>query len=272
MGCFRWLGVFLVTCVPAAALAGDIQVTCEPGLRVYLDGTLVGASGAKDDGLFLANVENGAHVVRVEKEGFVPQSFQVEVRDLPIEVRVEKFLSQAVPRGGAAGARKVKPPAGSLLVTSAPQNCVVEIDGKTEEKSVPVLRLDGLEAGEHAISFSKGGYARLSGVVKILPGAEVRIRGDLLTGTLATVDVGEGSLRVLSVPEYCTVRFLGKTREKTGLNLNVSHVPVGEQRIVVLWRGRELTSSVAILKGQRAIVTVSFMKDQKPFAVAYEPE
>ncbi len=61
--------------VPGISFAGDIQVACGPALRVYLDGTFVGTSSAKDDGLFLANVSEGAHVVRVEKEGFVPQSF-----------------------------------------------------------------------------------------------------------------------------------------------------------------------------------------------------
>jgi len=272
MRCLRWLCLLLVMGVPGISFAGDIQVACGPAVRVYLDGTFVGTSSAKDDGLFLANVSEGAHVVRVEKEGFVPQSFQVEVAQLPIEVRVEEFSPEPpVRQDRETSSQKAQQPVGNLLVTSAPQNCVVEIDGKTEAKSIPFLLIEGLAAGEHLISFSKPGYERLSGVVKIQPAAEVKVRGDLKAGKLETGTEDEGSLRVISAPEYCTIRFLGMTKEKTGLMLNLSHVPAGEHRIVV-WKGLELSSNVVIMRGQRAVVTVSFRKHEKPFVVSYEPE
>ncbi len=273
MGCVRWLGLLLLTLVPATSFAGDIQVACPPGLRVYLDGRLAGTSSSREDGLFLANVREGAHVVRVEKDGFAPQSYHVEVRELPIEVKVEEFSPEPPSRQeGKADAATVRQPVGDLLVTSAPQNCVVEIDGKTQTKSTPVLRVEGLEPGEHPISFAKPGYDRLSGVVRIQPASEVTVRGDLQAGRLEILYDGEGSLRVVSVPEYCTIRFLGKTREKTSTLLNVSHVPAGEHRIVVLWKGRELSSNVTIARGERTVVTVSFLERDKPFVVSHEPE
>lgn len=109
-------------------------------------------------------------------------------------------------------------------------------------------------------------------MIRIQPGAQVEVRGDLKAGKLETAGEGYGSLCVISVPEYCTVRILGMTKEKTDVRLNLSHVPAGEHRIVVLWKGRELASNVVILKGQRAVVSVSFMKDAKPFVVSYESE
>lgn len=273
MRCLRWLCLLLVAGMPTTSFAGDVQVICGPALRVYLDGAFIGNSSARDDGLFLAGVADGAHVIRVEKAGFVPQSFQVEVQKLPIEVRVEEFSSEPPFRQERETTRpRVERSAGNLLITSAPQNCVVEIDGRSETKSIPLLLIEGLAAGEHLISFSKPGYGRLSGAIKIQPGAEVRVRGDLKAGRLEAVTEGQGSLRVISVPEYCTVRFLGMTKEKTDLVLNVSHVPAGEHRIVVAWGRLELSSSVVIIRGQRAVVTVSFMKAAKPFVVSYEPE
>ncbi len=269
----RWVCLLVLTVVASVVFAGDVQVACGPGLRVYLDGTFVGNSTVKDDGLFLAGVADGAHAIRVEKAGFVPQTFQVEVQKLPIEVRVEEFSPEPPSRHDAeTPPPEVEQSTGSLLITSAPQNCIVEIDGKSETKSIPFVVVEGLAAGEHSISFRKAGYDRLSGVVTVQPGAEVAVRGDLKAGKLETAAEGHGSLRVISVPEYCTVRFLGTTREKTDLRLNVSRVPVGEHRIVVVWKGRELASNVMILKGQRAVVSVSFLKDAKPIVVAYEPE
>lgn len=273
MKCLRWFCVLLLTGVAAMSFAGDIQVAGEPGLRVYLDGKFVGTSSSKEDGLFLANVPEGAHIIRVEKDGFVPQSFQVEVLELPIEVKVAEFSPEPpTPHEREAGSAKVTQATGNLLVTSAPQNCVVEIDGKPEVKSIPLLVIEGLAAGEHTISFSRPGYDRISGVVRIQPGAEVTVRGDLKAGKLETIHEGKGSLRVISTPEHCTVRILGMTKEKTRAILNLSYIPAGEHRIVVSWHGRELSSDIVIAKGQRTVVTVSFIEGEEPFVVSYEPE
>jgi hypothetical protein len=77
---------------------------------------------------------------------------------------------------------------------------------------------------------------------------------------------------VISTPKYCTVRFLGKTLDKTDAILNISHIPAGVHRIVVSWKGRELSSDILIVNGQRTVVVVSFMKGDQPFVVSYEPE
>jgi hypothetical protein len=268
-----WLFLVVLAIVPAMLFAGDIQVACEPGLRVYLDGKLAGTSNTKDDGLFLAGVPQGAHTIRVEKDGFIPQTFNIEVQNLPIEVRVSAFIAEtAKPREKEVASGELTKPVGSLLVTSAPQDCLFEVDGKPQYKSVPVLVIKDLAAGEHHVAFSKSGYERIDNVVKIPPGAQVAIRGDLKAGTVETIHEGMGSLRLISVPEYVTVHFFGKARQKNGGRLNVTYVPAGVHRLVVAWDGRQLSSDILIVNGQRAVVTVSFLKNDKPFVVTYEPE
>lgn len=268
----RWLCLLLLLSTSLAS-ADDIQVTCEPGVRVYLDGALKGISTTKEDGLFLANVPEGPHTIRVEKDGFEPQVVQVQVPALPIQVKVEPFSpQQPVGQASETGASLVKPATESLLVTSAPQNCVVEIDGKSHTKDAPQLLIDGLAAGEHTIAFSKPGYERISSVIRVQPGAEVTVRGDLITGKVEVVHQGMGSLRVISTPENCKVFILGKTRDKIHPRLNLSYLPAGEHRMVVSWKGRELSTTVLIKDRQRTIVTVSFVKGDRPFAVSYEPE
>jgi len=258
--------------VAAASLAGDIQVFCAPGLRVFLDGEFMGTSSAKEDGLFLMDVPKGTHTIRVEKDGFVPQRIEVEVSNLAIEITVGELSPEPLIRyKPETDVDTVKHLVGNLLVTSAPQNCVVEIDGTSETKTTPQLSIAGLAAGEHTISFSKEGYDQLSGVISIEPGAEVRIRGNLKAGKVEIIHEGKGSLRVFSKPERCTVRFLGMIKEKTRSRLNLTHIPAGEYPIFISAAGRELSTNVVIKDEQWTILEVSFVKREEPFVISYVP-
>ena len=271
-----WIALALALMVTAPLLAGDIQVLCEPGLRVYLDGEFAGISTAKDDGLFLANIAKGQHRLWIEKDGFLSQNFVVDVLDAPIEVKVAEFkpVPTAAPEAqpGKAEKKEVTELIGNLVITSAPQNCVVEVDGKSHTKDVPELSLGGIAAGDHAISFSKQGYAPISGVVNIQAGAEVTVRGNLKEGRVEVVHKGKGSLRVFSTPTQCTLHFMGQLIEKTNRILNRSFVPAGEHPLEASWAGRKLTTTILIKDRQRTIVTISFGRKDQPFVVSYEPE
>lgn len=268
--------ILLIFVLVAATLssAGDIQVICEPGLRVYLDDKLAGTSNAREDGLFLAGVRNGSHIIRVEKEGYVPQAFEVEVADPPVEVRVGALVPlPPEPEPVAPTPAPIKPAVGILVVTSAPQNCVVEIDGsRIEDKNAPTLTLSDLVIGRHTISFSKDGYETISGTFFIQAGTVTTIRGNLIDGTVEADAEGEGSVRVISTPTSIEVRFAGKHYDKRDRVLNVSHIPAGDHQMVVEWGGRTLSTVVPISDGRRTIVEVSFMKGDRPFVITTEPK
>jgi len=256
-----------------ASFAGDIQVFCEPGVRVYLDDELVGTCSRLDDGAYLMDVAEGTHTLRVEKDGFVPQSYEVVVGQVPIEVTVGE-LAPAPPATSSEAPADSEPAQaiGSLIVTSAPQHCMVEVDGTEWAKVTPQLTIGGLGAGEHTVTFSKPGYDPVSEKVTIRPGAAAMVHGNLKTAEVEFAHLGRGSLRVVSQPKRCTVRFLGMIREKTALNLNLTRIPAGEYPIVISIPGRELSTKVLISNGQRTILKVSFMEGDDAFAVSYGPE
>ncbi len=272
----RVLSCFLAvwTVFPAAlALAGDVQVLCAPGLRVLLDGVPVGVSNAREDGLFLRHVAEGRHTIRVEREGYVARSAEVEVGPGPTEVRFEALEPvPPFPSPGPAAPQETAPPLAALVVTSAPQNCTVTIGDRVEPKTTPVLRLGQLPPGEHRITFSKDGYPPVSGTIRLRAGIEQTVHGDLIAGTVAVIHEGHGSLRILSRPEFCTVWFLGRQRDKVQSVFNVTRVPAGEHRLVVACKGRKVTTDVLIKKGQRTVVRVDLLGDREPLAVTYEPE
>ena len=49
--------LLLALTLATVSMAGDIQVTCEPGLRVFLDNQLAGTSSASEHGLHLTKVD-----------------------------------------------------------------------------------------------------------------------------------------------------------------------------------------------------------------------
>jgi len=254
--------------VTAVSSAGGIQVSAEPGLQIYFDGELMGTTSAREDGLFLSNVRRGRHSIRVEKAGFQPQSFEVDVINRPIEVEVGNFIPvvAAVPTSPQAAAPAIQE-VGSLVVTSAPQNITVEIDGRVEKKTTPQLSIGGISAGEHTISFSKDGFDTVTSVITIEPGAENTIHGDLKASKVEVVHHGMGSLRVISKPMRCTIWFRDEIHDKAYDRFNLTKIPAGEYPMMVMIQGRKLTTTVLIVDGQRTTVEVSFIKGDDPFVI-----
>jgi hypothetical protein len=65
---------FVAFARPALAQdTGYIQVQCEPGLQIFLDGILKGVSNRDQEGLIIEDVPVGTRVVKAVKPGFIPQ-------------------------------------------------------------------------------------------------------------------------------------------------------------------------------------------------------
>jgi len=259
-----------VTEVSAVAVssAGGVQISAEPGLRVILDGESMGVTSAKEDGLFLTGVDRGRHTIRVEKDGFQFQVFEVEVINRPIEVEVGKFIPETAAASTSSwAAAATTQQVGSLVVTSAPQNITVEIDGRIEKKTTPQLSIGGIPVGEHSISFKKDGYQTVTSVISIEAGSENTVHGDLKATKVEVVHQGRGSLRVISKPMRCTIWFRNEIHDKTHDRFNLSKIPAGEYPMMVMIPGRKLTTTVLIVDGQRTTVEVSFMKGDDPFVI-----
>ena len=272
MKCAFRIILFFVMSAAAVSFGGDIQVSCSAGLRIYLDDSLMGTANAMEDGLFLANVPAGAHTIRVEKDGFLPKIIRIEVSDRPVEVRVGTLAPQPFPQyQKKAEPEEVKQLFGEVTVTSAPQNCVIEFDGKSEPKEIPELPIGRVESGRHTISFSKPGYETITREISIHPGTEATIRGDLIAGKIDVLYEGRGSMQVHSNPNRCTVRFRGEIEDKIHSKLNLTQIPAGEYPIIFEIKGRKISRNVLIKDGQRAVVTVSFVKGEEPFFVSYVP-
>jgi len=65
--------------IVASAAAGNLWITCAPGLDIFLDGELVGVSEEAENGKLLPAVSSGDHTISIEKNGFAPAEFSIAV-------------------------------------------------------------------------------------------------------------------------------------------------------------------------------------------------
>ena len=118
--------------------AGSIAVASTPdGAAIYLDGTDTG----RTTNATLENVPVGDHVVTVKKAGYADASTTVTVADN--ETATASFTLTA--------------PAGSILVTTAPDGARIYLDG-TDTGEVTNTTLTTVPVGDHTVRVELEGY------------------------------------------------------------------------------------------------------------------
>ena len=80
--------VLLIYLAPCLSYSADVQITCKPGMRIYIDDKFVGISTTEQDGKYVTGLSEGIHVFRIEKTGIAPKEIEWEVRKEPTEIIV----------------------------------------------------------------------------------------------------------------------------------------------------------------------------------------
>ena len=155
----------LAPCRGAAAQdTGFIQVQCEPGVQIFLDGVLKGVSNRDQEGLIIEGVAVGTRIVKAVKPGFTPQEQRVSVGKG--DVVVVRFAAlrpkPVVEQGGDEQAAPIQLRVGSVLFKSLPVECTVDFersDGSGGwdsvgriEKTKPEARVSKLEIGTYRVT------------------------------------------------------------------------------------------------------------------------
>jgi hypothetical protein len=182
-----------------SAQGGDIQITCEPGLRIYLDGKFVGKSNANEDGKYLSNISSGRHIIRVEKTGFSPKEFIRDIRaGEVIEIKVGKLEppGMTVTQRGESLAGDLHLNVGNLKIFSAPMRCEVRFRGQTFKKEKPEIEFGNVPTGSHSIQFTRKGIS-LSYRVMIEKGKTIEIKADFLKGKVVDITDEKRTMRLI---------------------------------------------------------------------------
>ena len=190
--------ISLVACLGIAisATAGDLRVTCAPGLNIFLDGEFVGVSIPKYDGKYLTGLSDGKHTIMVKKIGFTTKEISVIVGASPIQVVVGELLPNNVsnqPQPETTSRDVVGRPVGTIEVTSDPQICTVGIVGQEIVKQEPIMTIPGIPVGDYDIRFEISGVVLNTNVV-VRADEISRIRADFPTNRVENTvdDSGDG--------------------------------------------------------------------------------
>jgi hypothetical protein len=120
----------------AIAGTGDLQVTCEPGVKIYVDGEYKGTSNTLDDGLAL-ELSPGRHTLKAIKQGYEPfvKEFSIqEYKGTKIEVNFKDIgenIYQLHPESGETTAQ-----VGMLELRSIPMDATVFVEGKRNREKL----------------------------------------------------------------------------------------------------------------------------------------
>lgn len=181
-----WIIVFFSGPTPVSAGTGDLQVTCESGVRIFIDNNFKGVSKESEGGLFISDLTPGAHTLKVIKKGFEAYVGEVVIKEFEaVEVKVkftknvEKII-QLSPESGEATA-----PVGVLELRSAPMGASVFIDGEKKSGKTD-MRIENIRVGQHRISFKRESQ-NLSGVFTIGPDEPLVLKADFKNGVISNI-------------------------------------------------------------------------------------
>jgi hypothetical protein len=177
-----WLTWFVVACgLAAAAVGGELRLTCEPGLDIYVDGTFMGLSQTSEHGLRLKAIDDRSYTVRLEKTGFAAKEFTAIVGPTPRQIVVGELTPEGArdPDGEQSF--------GIVEVTSNPVECTFKIAHQRGDKLEPILIVRDVPEGEQIVWLERYGML-LKTTVTVKAGATTRITADFEAGTVEAFD------------------------------------------------------------------------------------
>ncbi len=176
------LSLILYLGAAAQAATGDVVVSGPPGFRIFVDGEFAGVTTEEEEGLLLAGLDAGIHTIRAEKAGHPPRDFSVVAGPIRAEVRIEED-----PSGDTEAAAGVTQAVGRIVVTSEPENCLVQFAGERMLKDKPTKTIREVPVGNHKIFFERYGVV-LSTRVDVEAGEATTVMADFVNNRVGILE------------------------------------------------------------------------------------
>jgi len=168
---------FLIGIHSPVSATGDLQITCEPNVRIYLNGKFKRETTSEENGMFIEGLAPRQYTIRAVKQGFKPFTKIVRVQNgRTFEVKIA-FTTPA------AQNKDLKPVhqkedmgdqnVGTLVLRSVPLYADIYLDGQQIGKSD--IEVSNVLAGWHIIKFVFKGNT-LEGPYRITPNQTLSLK------------------------------------------------------------------------------------------------
>ncbi len=146
--------VFSVT-LSVQASTGDLQISSEPGLLVYIDGEFKGKTSSTFEGIYIDNIPAGDHVVKIVKKGYEPKINDVRIKAGDTFVlKIRSFSSDLnISQEGEEKNLNIKAKKGTIIIRSIPIDCEISILGRTYDKTKDKFKISNIKYGNYHFTF-----------------------------------------------------------------------------------------------------------------------
>jgi hypothetical protein len=138
---------------------GHVQIRCEPGLKIFLDGNFHGTSNESLEGFIIEDIIPGQHILKVVKKGYVPKKRKIEIKSGEVySISIKDFIASIeISQEGKEKEIALQPKTGNLIINSLPVKCEIAIPqlGLDKiKKEMRKLKLENIPAGTYKVIFS----------------------------------------------------------------------------------------------------------------------
>ncbi|MFC1812408.1 DUF1566 domain-containing protein [Thermodesulfobacteriota bacterium] len=168
---------------------GDIQITCEPEVRIWLNNDFKGTTTSDDNGMFIEGLPPGDYNIKATKTGFGQadklvtvldgQTVEVEIQFTAPDVKIEDM----VPEKDTAFVQEV----GTFILRSVPLKAIAYIDDKEIGETDKKVR--NFPVGHHTVKFVFKGKT-LTDSFKLNPNETLKLKGHFKKGRIITESTG----------------------------------------------------------------------------------
>jgi hypothetical protein len=110
------------------ASTGDLQISCPPGVQIFLNSRYIGTTGEMKDGLFIGDLKPGLYTLRASKSGYKDKKLKIKIsKNETAQYRIE------FPKGK-----------GSVMNSGSVGRCTVSGDLNRNRDRVDFLNIAGV--------------------------------------------------------------------------------------------------------------------------------
>jgi len=135
-----------------------IELIAEPGIKVYIDNTLIGTTNKEENGLFIQNINTGNHIIEFIKVNFESQKDIINLKSgKALLYRIKPFKTQfKISQEGDFEKNKLFQKTGNLVLESIPKSINVDIPslGANIKKTKSLLNIKNISIGAYNAIFT----------------------------------------------------------------------------------------------------------------------